>query len=106
MASHTKHGIRHTVVFKLKHPIGSAEEMKFLNAAKELKSLPGVEQFECLKQISSNNDFTYGISMEFADAASYQAYSDHPEHVRFVEELWMKEVESFMEIDYQLDDPR
>ncbi|WP_336516514.1 Dabb family protein [Pollutibacter soli] len=106
MTSESKYRIRHTVVFKLKHRIGSEEEKQFLDAAKELKKLPGVEKFECLKQISSHNNYTYGISMEFSDAASYQAYSDHPGHVRFVEELWMKEVESFMEIDYQIEDPQ
>ena len=39
--------------------------------------------------------------MEFADAAVYDAYSDHPVHVQFVEERWIPEVEEFMEIDYE-----
>jgi hypothetical protein len=38
--------------------------------------------------------------MEFADADAYESYNRHPDHVRFVEERWMNEVEDFLEIDY------
>ena len=92
--------ISHTVVFRLKHPPGSAPEHDFLQAARQLALLPGVERFECLRQISAKNPFTYGLSMEFADAAAYQRYNGHPEHTRFVHERWLPEVADFMEIDY------
>ncbi|MDP1588566.1 MAG: Dabb family protein [Prosthecobacter sp.] len=92
--------IRHTVVFRLKHPAGSAAEQDFLRTACELSALPGVERFECLRQVSAKNAFTFGLSMEFADAAAYQNYSDHPEHARFVQERWLPEVEEFLEMDY------
>ncbi len=45
--------------------------------------------------------FRFGFSMEFADAAAYQGYNDHPEHLRFVRERWVPEVEAFLEIDYE-----
>jgi hypothetical protein len=93
--------IRHTVVFRLKHPAGSAQEEKFLADALCLTSIPGVEKFERLRQTSPKNGFRFGFSMEFADAADYQAYSAHPTHCRFVEERWIPEVEEFMEIDYE-----
>lgn len=92
--------IRHTVVFRLKHPSGSAAENAFLQAARQLASIPGVERFECLRQISPKNGFTFGLSMEFTDAAAYQGYDGHPEHTRFVQERWLPEVAHFMEIDY------
>jgi quinol monooxygenase YgiN len=92
--------IRHTAVFRLKHPAASAAELAFLKAARELAGIPGVERFECLRQVSSKNPFTFGLSMEFADAAAYQRYCDHPDHVRFVQERWLPEVAEFMEIDY------
>jgi hypothetical protein len=38
--------------------------------------------------------------MEFAHADVYETYNLHPEHVRFVEERWVNEVEEFLEIDY------
>ena len=92
--------IRHTVVFQLKHPRGSAAEHDFLQAAQQLQSLPGVERFESLRQTSPKNPFHFGLSMEFADAATYQHYNEHPDHVRFVQERWLPEVADFMEIDY------
>jgi len=60
----TKFMIRHTVVFKLKYPRNSPEEQSFLTAAKNLASIPGVQNFECLKQISKKNNFDFGLSME------------------------------------------
>ena len=92
--------LRHTVVFRLKHPAGSAAEQEFLEAAREIASIPGVERFECLRQISTKNAFTFGLSMEFADAFAYQCYCAHPDHERFVQERWLPEVADFLEIDY------
>ena len=93
--------IRHTVAFRLRHPAGSTEEREFLDVAAALAAIPGVERFEQLDQVSPKNSFTFGFSMEFADAAVYQGYNDHPEHVRFVSERWAPEVEKFLEIDYE-----
>jgi hypothetical protein len=93
--------IRHTVAFRLKHPRGSKEEKAFLDRALLLKEIPGVEKFEQLRQVSPKNDYTFGFSMEFADAAAYRGYDEHPEHVAFVRDFWKKEVEAFLEIDYE-----
>lgn len=93
--------IRHTVTFRLVHPVGSAEEADFLATARELATIPGVERFEQLAQTSAKNDFTFGLSMEFADAAAYDAYNQHPAHTRFVQERWMAEVADFLELDYE-----
>ena len=92
--------IRHTVSFRLRHPAGSDAERGFLEAAAGLSEIPGVESFEILAEVSPKNDFRFGISMEFADAAAYEAYNQHPDHVRFVEERWLEEVDDFLEIDY------
>ena len=93
--------IRHTVVFRLKHAEKSAEEKNFLADAKRiLAKIPGVEKFEQLRQVSSKNDYRFGFSMEFSDQAAYYGYNDHPDHVAFVRERWMPEVEAFLEIDY------
>ena len=92
--------IRHTVSFSLAHPHGSEEESAFLAAARGLATIPGVEAFELLAEVSPKNQFRYGISMEFADQGAYEAYNAHADHVRFVEERWLKEVADFLEIDY------
>jgi hypothetical protein len=102
MAPSDKARIRHTVVFRLKHPKDSAEEQDFLSAAKKLATIAGVEKFECLKQISPKNTIYFGLSMEFADEHTYHAYNNHPSHQVFVQERWLAEVADFMEIDYQV----
>jgi Stress responsive A/B Barrel Domain len=92
--------IRHTAVFRLKHARGSAEEADFLAAAAKLKAIPGVEKFEVLRQVSPKSEFTFGVSMEFADQTAYDGYNLHPDHVAFVEGRWIPEVAAFTEIDY------
>jgi hypothetical protein len=92
--------IRHTVSFTLAHAEGSPEERDFLDAARALGSIGGVEAFEVLAEVSPKNGFRYGISMEFADQAAYDGYNAHPQHVQFIEERWLKEVVDFLEVDY------
>ena len=92
--------IRHTALFRLKHTKGSAAEAAFLKAANVLIAIPGVERFEKLRQVSLKNDFTFGFAMEFASQREYDFYNTHPDHVAFVRDRWVPEVEAFMEIDY------
>ncbi len=94
--------VRHTVVFKLKHPIGSPEEKEFLTAIRKLSTIPGIKNFECLKQVSKKNKFDYGLSMEFDSQKAYDDYSNHPDHIAFVQKYWVTEVEDFLEIDFEL----
>src|SRR3954451_9536342 len=94
--------VRHTVSFVLTHPEGSAEEADFLTAAARLADvIPGVEEFEVLREVSPKNPFVHGLSMEFADRAAYETYNEHPEHVAFVRDRWDSEVSDFQEIDYE-----
>ena len=101
MSSLTTGRVRHTVVFTLAHPEGSPEEAAFLDAARALAAIPGVEAFELLRETSPKNGYRFGISMEFADQAAYTAYNEHPDHVQFVQERWLAEVADFLEVDYE-----
>ncbi len=92
--------IRHTVAFALVHEEGSPEERDFLEAAERLASIPGVEAFELLAEVSPKNGYRFGISMEFADRSAYDRYNEHPDHIRFVQERWLPEVSEFLELDY------
>ena len=92
--------IRHTVAFTLAHGEGSAEERDFLEAAEKLATIPGVEVFELLAEVSPKKGYRFGITMEFADRTAYNRYNEHPDHVRFVEERWLSEVREFLELDY------
>ena len=92
--------IRHTVAFRLVHPAGSPEEADFLEEAKTLADIPGVQRFEALREVSPKNDFAFGLSMEFENQAAYDGYSNHPQHLSFVERRWSTEVADFQEVDY------
>lgn len=93
--------IRHTVVFKLKHLKDSPEEKVFLDAIQKLSAIPGVQKFELLRQVSKKNNYDFGLSMEFESANAYAGYNQHPDHIAFVQTYWVKEVNDFMEIDYE-----
>jgi heme-degrading monooxygenase HmoA len=92
--------IRHTAVFRLNHAAGSASESDFLEALRRLEVVPGVENFEVLRQVSSKSEFTFCVSMVFANDAAYDAYNIHPDHVDFVNTRWLPEVAAFTELDY------
>ena len=93
--------IRHMAVFTLKHKEGSPEIEKFLlDGERILKSIPAVEKFEVLRQVSNKYDLQFGFSMEFKDQEAYDSYNAHPDHQSFVQQRWEKEVETFQEIDF------
>jgi hypothetical protein len=93
--------IRHTVAFTPRHDPGSAEEADVLAAGAALASVPGVEAFEGLREVSPKNGYRFGFSMEFADAAASAAYNEDPRHDDFVQERWIPEVADYLEIDYR-----
>jgi hypothetical protein len=92
--------IQHSVIFNLKHAIGSVEETNFFKALRQLALIPGVEEFKCLDQISPSNPFEYGVSMKFKDRQAYDHYNHNEDHKRFVEVFWARDVADFLEIDY------
>jgi hypothetical protein len=92
--------ITHTVFFKLKHSKGSLDEKQFLEKALTLGNIPVVKNLKAVIQISKKNAFEFGLTMDFNTNEDYQTYNNHPQHVDFVNNRWLKEVESFLEIDY------
>ena len=90
--------ITHSVFFRLKD---SADEQAFLDTCRRiLAPISGVRGFRVLKETSPKNDFVFGLTMDFADQAAYDAYSNHPDHVDFVQNIWIPKVAEFQEIDY------
>jgi hypothetical protein len=95
--------IQHGVIFSLKHEKGSADAKKFLEDGRRiLTGIPVVQDFQVFDQVSPKNDFEYGFSMVFDSMEDYKTYNEHPDHVAFVEERWMKEVRDFLEIDFEV----
>lgn len=93
--------ITHSVFFRLKHEAGSAAEKEFIDTCRRvLKPIAGVRDFRVLKETSPKNNFAFGLTMDFADRAAYDAYNNHPDHVNFVQGTWIPNVEEFQEIDY------
>lgn len=92
--------IQHIVAFSLRHPSGSPSEADFLMAAQVLATIPGVERFEQLRQVSPKSEYTFSFSMYFADEDAYLAYNNHPTHVAFVRDRWEPEVTRFQELDF------
>lgn len=97
----TKNSIQHMVIFNLKYPVDSAETSKFLEDGRAiLSAIPTVQNFEVLNQVSMKNNYNFGFSMFFDNQEAYTAYNEHPSHVGFVAERWLKEVTEFLEIDF------
>lgn len=93
--------IRHSVVFKLRQDIRFEEKKAFLDAASKLETIPNVLQFECLRQVSEKNHFTFGIFMKFHGLDDYSSYNVHPDHIAFIENFWKPHVEDFLEFDFE-----
>ena len=91
----------HTVIFDLKHPVGSDEAELFLADGKRiLTSVPGVKDFQALRQCSPKNDYQYVFLMRFSNQTEFDSYTAHPDHCKFVDERWNTEVTRFQESDF------
>jgi hypothetical protein len=92
----------HQVIFCLKAGTsGPAVEAFLTDAERILRTIPGVRNFQVLKQVSPKNDYDFGFIMEFAHRGDYRAYDAHPDHTAFVQGRWVPEVSRFLEIDFE-----
>ena len=91
--------IRHTVVFRLHHASGSEAEGVFFEAARGLLEIPGMMNVHTYREVSPKNDFDYCFAMDFEDQAAYDAYNTHSIHEAFVQNVWLRDVADFLEID-------
>ncbi len=92
--------IEHTVTFTLVHDSGSSAEADFLEAAAELQTIPGVQNFRIRRQVSKKHPHALYISMNFSSQTEYDFYVEHPLHVSFVQDRWLSEVTDFQEADF------
>ena len=94
--------IQHMVIFNLPYAAGSEKARKFLqDGTKILTGIPVVQNFQAFNQVSQKNDYQYGFSMVFENREDYATYNEHPDHVAFVQDRWVKEVTEFLEIDFE-----
>lgn len=92
--------IFHSVFLQFKSNVSLEQQEHFFLEAKKLAQIPGVQYFQCLQEISPKNPFEFGLIMQFETNALYQAYTNHPDHIHFVENIWIPSVANFQEIDY------
>ena len=100
MKKDSNSNIHHNAFFKLKDSLSAADKELFFKEINRLSAIEGVIDFKVVKETSPKNHFEYGATMQFKDQEAYDAYNSNPQHVKFVNEIWLKMVEDFMEIDY------
>lgn len=89
--------IQHTVALRLNE---SADTAEFLTRARRLAVIDGVTRFQILAQVGSKNGFTHALSMFFHSESAYDGYNNNPDHVAFMNDVWMPNVADFIELDY------
>jgi len=100
MENQSNSNILHSAFFKLKDSLSSTDKELFFTEINKLATIEGVIDFKVVNETSPKNHFTNGVTMEFADQKAYDSYNTNPQHQKFVQEIWLKMVEDFMEIDY------
>ena len=90
--------IQHTVVFRLNNGADDRPTSSLRHAGS--RRFGGVKDFEVLRQVGQKNDFTHGLSMWFDDQSAYDSYNNHPDHLAFVNDVWLPNVADFLELDY------
>lgn len=94
-----------TVLFSLNYPIGSPQANKVLRYAQEnLTQIPGVEDFQILKQADEKAGAQYRMTLLFPDKASFEFYKRHVLRQRVLAELQKHQllynVHDFLTFDY------
>ncbi|MDD7986539.1 Dabb family protein [Lentisphaera marina] len=92
--------ITHGVVFTLKTDSPLSREEFFAKALK-LKKIETVSKFKIVRETSPKNKFEFGLFMKFKSPKEYEYYNNHPDHLDFVQNIWIPNVEDFMEIDFE-----
>jgi quinol monooxygenase YgiN len=100
MEKNSSSNIHHSAFFRLKDSLNNADKELFFAEINKLADIEGVIDFKVVNETSPKNHYTNGVTMQFADQKAYDAYNSNPQHQKFVQEIWMKMVEDFMEIDY------
>jgi hypothetical protein len=83
------------------HEKGSPEEKLFFEKSRNvLEDTPYAKDFKVFFEVSKKNDYDYGFSMTFDSEEAYDRYSfEYEPHREYVNEVWLKEVTDFFEID-------
>ena len=89
-------------MFRLATTPDTPQSQQFIaDGRRILSAIPVVQEFNAYRQVSSKTpQYDFYFTMIFANADDYNTYNNHPDHVGFVKERWMKEVVAFQEADF------
>lgn len=91
----------HVVLFNFKKELNESERQKILDICKKkVPMLPGVNHLLVGKSIKGDSEFTYALSMYFADENALQTYRNHPDHVHFRDVEFFPFLENVKGLDY------
>ena len=95
--------IRHTVVFRLRHPAGSAAEADFLRT--RARAADADPRRRALRGAAPDGERRARTASRSRWSSPTRrrtpAYNAHPDHQAFVQGRWIPEVEEFLELDFE-----
>lgn len=96
--------ISHVVVCYLKNHGNAADRKKIVDAARELRSLPGVYDIEVGYALPSDrpvvvSDFDVALVVTFRDEASMKAYVNNPKHQAILKDVLQPLVAKYVVYD-------
>jgi hypothetical protein len=82
----------HHVLFWLKEPDNAEQRAQFLEALRELKTVPTIRASYIGKPAGTDREvvdgsWTFDWIATFEDKAGWQVYNDHPIHMEFIERV-------------------
>ena len=99
-------GVTHVVLIWLKKPGDPEARAALLDAAHQLRTIPGVLDVQTGTALPStrpvvDSSYDVGMVITFADAQSLQAYSTHPVHLRLVEDVLKPNADHYKVYDFR-----
>ena len=88
--------LHHVVTFQLK-PDAPADQVERIGEAVHAlaSTLPEVRSMAVGRDLAlREGNASFAIAAQFDDVAGFQAYADHPEHIRIIKELIGPHIES------------
>lgn len=95
--------IRHVALFRLKP--GSAEEApRILGELERIgNSIPSIASFRAGPDVGENaGNFDIAACVDFENLDAYRKYRDHPEHVRFFEEVMRPHLDARSAVQFEI----
>jgi Stress responsive A/B Barrel Domain len=99
--------IHHLVLFKLKPDVGDEKVEWMLRETRiQLLKIPEVLSIRCGKNVDSEAEWPFFLSVELDSTEKLPLYLEDPNHVKFVEEVIKPNITERLALDYQMEPGR